>query len=104
MAQNPVKSESKFTKPLLENERVKIYELQLGPRQVTEMHSHPEYVGYLLTDAKLRIKYANGISEDRDYKSGQAAYREAQRHSIENAGDSDVKIIIIELKGKTSKT
>ncbi len=101
MATKQTKNESNSTKTILENERVKVYELNLEPRKTTEMHSHPEYVTYALTDCKLRIKYASGVGEDRDYRAGQAAYREAQRHSIENAGDSSIKILIVEMKGKT---
>ncbi len=98
MVMKTSKEEYGVSKSLLENERVKIYELHLTPGQKTEMHSHPEYVSYLLTDAKLRIEYANGTSEDRDYKSGQAAYRQKQKHTIENMGDKDVRIVITELK------
>jgi quercetin dioxygenase-like cupin family protein len=84
---------------LLENPRLKIYEMHLAPRQKNEMHSHPAYVSYLLTDARLRIEYADGTNEDRGYKAGEAGYRQAQQHTIENMGDEDVRIVIIELKG-----
>jgi beta-alanine degradation protein BauB len=94
------KEETNLVKVLLENERVRIYELDLAPRQATVMHTHPEYVGYMLTDAKLRVKYASGVSEDRDYKMGQAAYRAAQEHTIENVGDAKVRVLIMEIKGK----
>ena len=94
------KEGSNLVKVLLENERVRIYELDLALRQPTVMHSHPEYVGYMLSDAKLRIKYASGVSEDRDYKAGQAAYRTAQEHTIENVGDARARMLIVEIKGK----
>lgn len=85
-------------KSVLENDRVKIYELDLGPRQATEMHRHPDYAGYLLTDARLRFTYENGVSEDRGYKVGEAAFRPAQKHSVENVGDAVARMLIIELK------
>jgi quercetin dioxygenase-like cupin family protein len=92
------KEQSGETRAVLENERVKIYELDLAPRQATEMHGHPEYAGYLLTDARLRFTYDNGVGEDRGYKAGEAAFRPAQKHSVENVGDAPARILIVELK------
>ncbi len=100
MTTSKTKDGSNLVKVLLENERVRIYELELKPRQPTVMHSHPEYVGYMLSDAKLRVKYASGVSEDRDYTTGQAAYRAAQEHTIENVGDAMARILMVEIKGK----
>ena len=98
MATKMSKEESFASRQLLENARVKIYEMDLAPRQKTEMHAHPDYVGYMITDGRLRFHYADGISEDKEYKAGQVAYRQAQKHDIENAGDQQARILIIELK------
>ncbi len=98
MVMETSKEESGVVKILLENERVKIYEMHLRPWQKMEMHSHPEYTSYLLTDAKLRIHFPNGITEDRGYKKGEAGYRQAQQHSLENRSDEDIRIVITELK------
>ena len=100
MATNTPKEEYGVCRILLDNERVNVYEFCLGPWQKAGMHAHPEYVSYLLTDAKLRIKYDSGISEDRGYKAGEAGYRQAQAHTIENMGGEEVKIIIVEWKNK----
>jgi beta-alanine degradation protein BauB len=98
MVMKASKEKTGMVKSLLENQRVNVYEMHLAPGQKTEMHAHPEYVSYLLTDAKLRIEYANGPTEDREYKAGQAGYRQSQQHTIENLGGKDVRIVIIELK------
>jgi len=85
---------------LLENERVKVYELNIKSGEKTEMHSHPEYVLYPLTDSKLSIEYADGKSEQREFKCGDAGYRPAQKHTVENIGTKDARIVIVELKKK----
>jgi quercetin dioxygenase-like cupin family protein len=98
MAKESTKEEYGVCRILLDNDRVTVYEFCLGPRQKAAMHTHPEYVAYLLTEAKLSIKYDSGIQEDRGYKAGEAGYRKAQAHEIQNMGDEEVKIIITEIK------
>jgi quercetin dioxygenase-like cupin family protein len=83
---------------LLENRRVKEYEFFLKPGERTEMHSHPDYIVYVLCDCRLRISMADGKTEDVDFKAGQSSYKQVQTHSIENIGKTDARALIIELK------
>ncbi len=96
----PVKSAktvSHIAKFLLENQRVKEYEFFLKPGERTVMHSHPDYIIYVLCDFRLRIKMADGNTEDVDFQTGQSSYKGAQTHSVENIGETDARALIIEL-------
>ena len=83
---------------LLENRRVREYEFFLKPGERTEMHSHPDYLIYVLCDFRLRIKMADDKTEEVDFKAGQSSYKLAQTHSVENIGKTDARALIIELK------
>jgi quercetin dioxygenase-like cupin family protein len=88
------------SKPILENERVKVSEIRIGPGERLPMHTHGRYINYVLTDATVRVIPKDGPSVERGFKKGFVAYSDdaGVTHSIENVGSTDALTLEIELK------
>ena len=86
-----------------ENEWVKITHGKLGPKQWGPVHSHPDYVGVFLTDAKLRAHIADGTIREINGKRGDATWRAPVTHSIENLADTPFEAIDVNLKPRPSR-
>ncbi len=83
---------------LFENERVRLLEARVKPGDSSAMHSHPNYLVYGLGDSKVTFTSASGDSVDVELKSGQTMWREAEEHSAQNLGSTDVVALLFELK------
>jgi quercetin dioxygenase-like cupin family protein len=106
LAQDPVRSDPRSFRVVLENERVRVLEYRSGPGLGVcgqGVHYHPERVTVTLTEAKVRITNAEGRTVVRELPAGQVFYAPAETHSVENVGGSGTRIYIIELKGKDWK-
>ena len=62
------------------------------------MHSHPNYVVYVLKSFKARITLPDGTQRISERQAGDAYWNEAITHSVENIGPSDIHNLIVELK------
>jgi len=106
LAQDPVRSDPRSFRVVLENDRVRVLEYRSGPGLGVcgqGVHYHPERVTVTLTEAKVRITNAEGRAVVRELPAGQVFYAPAETHSVENVGGSGTRIYIIELKGKDWK-
>ncbi len=89
-----------ISKLLLENERVKVFEMDFKPGEKTDMHEHPgDYVVYPLSDGCLKFTNRDGQSQEQDFKVGEAGFQKAGWHIVENIGDTEVRGLVVELKG-----
>lgn len=82
----------------LENDWVKVTRGRLEPRTKGSMHSHPNYIGVLLTDARLRAYLPDGSTRDLTGKRGDVSWREALTHSLENLADVPFEAVDVNLK------
>jgi beta-alanine degradation protein BauB len=96
--QDPVKLAPDIYKVLLENERVRVLDIRMKPGDHSPMHSHPNYLAYVLTDGKVRFTAPDGTSEEVEFKASQPTWREAESHEVENIGSSELHLLNIELK------
>jgi hypothetical protein len=62
------------SKVLLDNDRVRVLELRLAPGEGEAMHSHPEYLVYVLSPATMRMTGADGSMKVVSLRAG------ARRH------------------------
>lgn len=97
-AQDMVKVAPKNCKVLLENDRVRVVRVVLKPGEKIETHSHPASISYFFTAGKAKFTSADGKTEERDSKAGQAVWRDPETHSAENTGTTEARILVIELK------
>ncbi|MFB3092511.1 MAG: hypothetical protein ACE1ZD_04855 [Dehalococcoidia bacterium] len=88
------------TKLLLENDRVKIWDLALEPGQSSDWHHHTlDYITVGLTESKMRREYEDGATDETTPTVGQHRYAEKhQPHVVTNIGSAPHRNILIEIK------
>jgi hypothetical protein len=77
-AQDIAKVSPETHKLLLENEHVRVFDVQIKPGEKVGMHSHPAGILYYLSNASLKITYSDGKTEVREVKSGTAVWSEGE--------------------------
>ena len=103
-AQDPLKVAPDTYKLVFENERVRVIEVVIAAGAKTEKHSHPDHFGYVLSAGKLKISRAAGDPTDADLKVGQILWIPAETHWGENTGETEIRILVTELKEPAKKT
>jgi quercetin dioxygenase-like cupin family protein len=83
---------------LLDNHRVRVLELRLPPGEHEPMHSHPDYLVYVLSPATMRMTAADGSTKVVELGEGEVSFGGATTHSGQNIGDTTLHELIIELK------
>ena len=96
-AQDAVKVAPGAYKVLLENDHVRVLDVRLPAGGKAPMHSHPAYIVYALSDGKVRFTSPKGKTQEIDIKAGEATWRPAESHAVENIGP-DVHVLNVELK------
>ena len=102
-AQDPVQVGPTIYKLLLENERVRVFEVRFKPGERIAMHSHPDHVVYVLDDGRLKLSYPDGKAVEVVLKAGQPLWIPAETHAAENIGTTDAHSIVVELKDSSHK-
>jgi len=98
LAQDPVKVDPGKNKLVLENDRVRVYEVKNPPGGTLKMHSHPAHVVYFLDAGKAKFTNADGKVTEAEVKAGGALWSEPVTHSVENTGTTPLRAIVVELK------
>ena len=98
MAEDAAKVAPHAYKVVFENERARILEVRMKPGEHTDMHSHPDYVVYLLGEGKVRFKSPSGETADLDLPADAVMWREAEEHATENIGATEVHALFFEPK------
>ena len=83
---------------LLDNHRVRVLELRLTPGEREPLHSHPDYLVYVLSAATMRMTAPEGSSKVVELRAGQVSFGPPTTHSGENVGETTLHELIIELK------
>ena len=84
-------------RPLLENDRVRIIRSIIGPGERKAMHSHPDHAIYVVKGGKVRSTSPGG-SQDLDLVGGEALFMGPMSHEVANIGDTEVELVVIEIK------
>lgn len=85
-------------KVIFENERVRMLEVSMQPGGHTEMHSHPDYLVYVLSEAKVKLMTPSGEAAEVELTPGTAMWREAEEHATDNVGGTEVHALFFEPK------
>jgi hypothetical protein len=101
IAQDAAKVQPAAFRVVLENDRTRVLEFVSRPR--TEVcgvgkHSHPAHLTVALSDAKVRVTLPDGRKIIATNKSGDVFWSEAETHTVENIGGSEVRALIVEYK------
>jgi quercetin dioxygenase-like cupin family protein len=85
-------------KLVFENERVRVLSFHAEPGQKWGLHSHPDAVVVSLDNYTVRNVVPGAEPTLREAHRGDAAWIPARSHTGENAGDSSMDCILVELK------
>jgi quercetin dioxygenase-like cupin family protein len=97
-AQDPVKVDPDHYKVAINNSQVRVLKVHYGPHEKSKMHYHPNAVAIPQTSGKVIFWLPGGKHTEVDMVAGEAMWTAAGRHNPENASDSDMDVILIELK------
>jgi beta-alanine degradation protein BauB len=97
-AQDPLKVGPKIYKKLLENERVRMLEVNFAPGDSIGMHAHPDHAVYAVTGGKLRVTTSDGKTQVAELKAGDPIWFPAIIHGAKNIGTTHLKLVVVELK------
>lgn len=81
-----------------ENDRLRLLELRLQPGEKEPMHSHPAYLVFVLSPARMRMTSSEDRVTELDLTAGQICFSEATAHAGENVGTTELHELIVELK------
>ena len=98
IAQDPATVGPQIYKQVLDNERVRVFEVTFKPGATIDTHSHPDHVAYVLSGGKLEITGKDGKTDVYDLKKGQAVFLPAQSHKARNASKSTTRLVVVERK------
>lgn len=87
------------TRVIEDHDRVRIWELVLGPGESSEWHAHQhEYIFVVIEPAPLRTDYDDGTSRVYPAQAGEVVYTPPSTHRVTNVGTTRYRNVIIELK------
>jgi quercetin dioxygenase-like cupin family protein len=98
MAEDAAKVAPHVYKVVFENERARVLEVRMRAGESTAMHSHPDYVVYLLSGGKVRFTSPSGESVDVELPAGAGMWRKAEEHATDNIGTTEVHAFFFEPK------
>lgn len=98
LGQDPVKVDPKHYKLEFENRQVRVLRVTYGPHEKSVMHEHPAGVAVFLTDQNGKFTLADGKSEERSAKAGEARWLPAEKHLPENLSEKPLELILVEVK------
>jgi quercetin dioxygenase-like cupin family protein len=85
-------------RPVFENSRVRVFRAQFAPGAKAAMHEHPDHVVHTLTNVTLQLTVPGGKTTDVALAAGETIWMTAGQHEAINKGDSEARLLVIELK------
>ncbi len=99
IAQDPLSiATPEMYKLIFENDRVRVMEVNFKVGEKIAMHSHPDHFVYVAQGGKMKLSHPDGTSADVELITGGVVWINAESHAAENIGETDVKLIVSELK------
>jgi quercetin dioxygenase-like cupin family protein len=92
-------ADPKHAKVEFENDQVRVVRYHYEPGEKGVMHGHPDNVQVFLTDSKANVTTADGKTAPTSGKAGEARWRQATQHTVQNTGDKAFEGILVEMKG-----
>jgi quercetin dioxygenase-like cupin family protein len=84
---------------IMENPRVRVFEVLAAPGDKSSMHTHPPLVAVSLSKARLRMTTPDGKSSIFDLHPAQVLWMENVEHSWELLA-GQVHLVAVEVKGR----
>lgn len=85
-------------KVVFENDKVRVLEVLVKPKDKAAMHGHPENIVYVIKPGLLRFTNQQGEIKDVNLETGQITSSGENFHEVENIGDTELFAIQVEFK------
>jgi quercetin dioxygenase-like cupin family protein len=95
---DPIRVAPDTHKVALDNAFVRVLEVRLPPGSVEPRHRHPHGMSVYFTDWTVKVTVDGRAPEVRERKAGTFAWSDAVVHTVENVGQTEGRILRIELK------
>ena len=99
-AQDPLQTDGDKYKSIFENECVRVLDYKDQPGDKTSQHRHNAFVLYVLSDFKRSITLPDGRVMQRQFKTGDVMWSDAQTHIGTNTGETPTHVILVEMKSQ----
>ena len=96
-AMDPLKVEAAFVKVLADTLNVKLYEVTLSPGDSVGLHTHPDYVLYVLQGGTLKIYPKDGELQVNELQAGMGVIFPTGTHSGKNTGTTTIKLLVADI-------
>lgn len=100
---DPVITNPDLYRVVMENERVRVLEYRDGPGDRTTPHSHPDSVMITLSSFRRRLS-SGGRTAEVELAERTVRWLDAQEHVGENIGDTETRVVFVELKEAAPST
>ncbi len=97
-ALDAVKVDPAHHKVVFENDKIRVVRWVVSVGDKTAKHSHPANLNILLTDYEAKVTTPDGQTTEVHFKAGEAMWREAGIHEVENISQHPMEGIIVEPK------
>jgi len=95
-----VKTSPNQARVLLENEHVRVVEYAVKPGEKDIWHTHPPRSSYVVSGGKVKVYTENAEPKISEVLTGSSSWAgQGAKHYVENVGETDIKIILTEIKG-----
>jgi quercetin dioxygenase-like cupin family protein len=95
-----VKTSPNQAKVLMENQYVRVVEYFIKPGEKDVWHTHPPRSSYVVSGGKVKVYSENGEPKISEVITGTSSWAgQGAKHYVENIGNTDIKIILTEIKG-----
>lgn len=95
LAQDMAKVASKNVKVVLDNDKVRVFDVQVKVGEKLPMHSHPSNIVIPMSSGKVKTTLSDGTVKDIEFKAGEPRWSEPVTHSNEAVTDNHVMVIEI---------
>jgi quercetin dioxygenase-like cupin family protein len=84
--------------PLLENDRVRVFEMHFKPGEKLSARAHTPHLMYMLTDGTLVFSEDGKRPYEMIFRAGEAVWVPAQARAAENGSEKEVRALVVEVK------
>ena len=88
------------SRPLLENDQIKVRELRLAPGARQPAEARPNTFLYALTDGSLVFTPPGRTAYELTFKAGEALWIPSQETATANEGDKEVRALVVEIRAR----
>ena len=96
-AMDPLKVEAAFAKVLADTLNVKLYEITVNPGDSAGLHTHPDYILYVLQGGTLKIYPKDGEPQINELQTGMGVIFPTGTHSGKNIGTTIIKLLVADI-------